>query len=390
LSGGIHLEENFIMELAAFIRSNEDVIVAEWEAFAQTYLPSAAHMDRSALRDHIIGLLRFIADDLGTSETERERSEKAKGQGPKEGGAQDSAAEAHAAIRFTGGFDTIEMISEFRALRASVIKLWRAGWSKSEAADILPELLRFNEAIDQVMSESLSRFTQRFNHSGSLFVGTLVHDFRGPLAAVHNSAQALLVRRKLDDEQVHLVSQIETSTSLINQLVSDLIDAIRIRLHEDIPIAPAPMDIEAAIQEAAKEVQAAHPDRTILIETSGDLEGEWDRARVGQVLSNLIGNAVLHGLKTSAIAVAAKGAGQEVILSVHNDGAIPPNAVATVFDPLLRGEDENQIQSEKARLDLGLFVAKGIVTAHGGKITVISSDEEGTTFTAHLPRKNRK
>ena len=378
------------MELAAFIRSNEDVIVAEWEAFAQTYLPSAAHMDRSALRDHIIGLLRFIADDLGTSETERERSEKAKGQGPKEGGAQDSAAEAHAAIRFTGGFDTIEMISEFRALRASVIKLWRAGWSKSEAADILPELLRFNEAIDQVMSESLSRFTQRFNHSGSLFVGTLVHDFRGPLAAVHNSAQALLVRRKLDDEQVHLVSQIETSTSLINQLVSDLIDAIRIRLHEDIPIAPAPMDIEAAIQEAAKEVQAAHPDRTILIETSGDLEGEWDRARVGQVLSNLIGNAVLHGLKTSAIAVAAKGAGQEVILSVHNDGAIPPNAVATVFDPLLRGEDENQIQSEKARLDLGLFVAKGIVTAHGGKITVISSDEEGTTFTAHLPRKNRK
>ncbi len=378
------------MELAAFIRSNEDVIVAEWEAFAQTYLPSAAHMDRSALRDHIIGLLRFIADDLGTSETERERSEKAKGQGPKEGGAQDSAAEAHAAIRFTGGFDTIEMISEFRALRASVIKLWRAGWSKSEAADILPELLRFNEAIDQVMSESLSRFTQRFTHSGSLFVGTLVHDFRGPLAAVHNSAQALLVRRKLDDEQVHLVSQIETSTSLINQLVSDLIDAIRIRLHEDIPIAPAPMDIEAAIQEAAKEVQAAHPDRTILIETSGDLEGEWDRARVGQVLSNLIGNAVLHGLKTSAIAVAAKGAGQEVILSVHNDGAIPPNAVATVFDPLPRGEDENQIQSEKSRLDLGLFVAKGIVTAHGGKITVTSSDEEGTTFTAHLPRKNGK
>ena len=118
------------MELAAFIRSNEDVIVAEWEAFAHTYLASAAHMDRSALRDHIIGLLRFIADDLETSETERERSEKAKGRGPKEGGALDSAAETHAALRFTGGFDTIEMISEFRALRASVIKLWRAEWAE--------------------------------------------------------------------------------------------------------------------------------------------------------------------------------------------------------------------------------------------------------------------
>lgn len=380
------------MGLAAFIRSKEEAIVAEWEAFAQTYLPSAAHMDRSALRDHIIGLLRFIANDLETSQTERERSEKAKGQGPKDGGPLDSAAETHADLRFTGGFDTVEMISEFRALRASVIKLWRAEWAKTETVDILPDLLKFNEAIDQVMTESLSRFTNRFDHSGSLFVGTLVHDFRGPLVAVYNSAQALVMRGKLDDEQVNLVSRIETSTSRISRLVSNLIDAVRIRLDKGILIAPAPMDIGTTVQEAAKEVQAAHPDRKLLIETSGDLEGEWDRARVGQVLSNLIGNAVLHGLKTSAIDVAAKGAAQEVILSVHNEGAIPPDAVATAFDPLPRGEDEdeNQIQSEKAWLDLGLFITKGIVTAHGGKITVTSSEEEGTTFTAHLPRRNSK
>jgi K+-sensing histidine kinase KdpD len=240
------------------------------------------------------------------------------------------------------------------------------------------------------MAESLSRFTDKVNHSGSLFIGTLVHDFRGPLAAVHDSAQALVTRGKLDDKQVKLVSQIETGTSRISRLVSNLIDAVRIRLGKGMPIAPAPMDIGTAVQEAAKEAQAAHPGRKLLIETSGDLEGEWDRARVGQVLSNLIGNAVLHGLKTSAIAVAAKGAGQEVILSVHNEGAIPPDAVATVFDPLPRGEDENQIQSEKARPDLGLFITKEIVTAHGGKIAVTSSEKEGTAFTVHLPRKNRK
>ena len=100
------------MGLAAFIRSKEEAIVADWEAFAKTYLPSAAHMDRSALRDHIIGLLRFIASDLETSQTERERSQKAKGQGPKEGGVHDSAAETHADLRFTGGFDTVEMIEK--------------------------------------------------------------------------------------------------------------------------------------------------------------------------------------------------------------------------------------------------------------------------------------
>jgi signal transduction histidine kinase len=378
------------MELAAFIRTKEEAIVAEWEAFAQTYLPSAAHMDRSALRDHIIGLLRFIANDLETHQTERQRSEKAKGQGPKEGGSHDSAAETHADLRFTGGFDTVEMISEFRALRASVIKLWRAEWSNTETGDILPDLLRFNEAIDQAMTESLTRFTDKVNHSGNLFVGTLVHDFRGPLVAVYNSARALVMRGKLDDEQVKLVSQIETSTSRISRLVSNLIDAVRIRLDKGMPIAPAPMDMGTAVQEAAKEARAAHPNRKISIETSGDLEGEWDRARVGQVLSTLIGNAVLHALKTSAITVGAKGAGPEVILCVHNEGAIPPEAVATVFDPLPRGENENRIQSEKARLDLGLFITKAIVTAHGGKITVTSSEEEGTAFTAHLPRKYSK
>jgi signal transduction histidine kinase len=376
------------MELAAFIRSKEEAIVAEWEAFAQTYLPSAAHMDRSALRDHILGLLRFIANDLETSQTERERSEKAKGQGPKEGGADDSAAETHADLRFKGGFDTVEMISEFRALRASVIKLWRAEWAKTETTDILPDLLRFNEAIDQVMTESLSRFTAKFNHSGSLFVETLVRDFRDPLAAVHKSAQTLLTRGKLDDEQVNRISQIENSTSQLSHLVSDLVDAVRIRLNKGMQIAPAPMDLGTAVEEAAKEVQVAHSDRKILIQTSGNLKGEWDRARVGQLLSTLIGNAVLHGLKTSSINVAAKGAGEEVILSVHYDGSLLPDVVATVFDPLPRGEDENQIQSEKAKLDLGLFITQGIVTAHGGKITVTSSEEEGTTFTVHLPRNN--
>jgi signal transduction histidine kinase len=226
------------MELAPFIRSNEDVIVAEWEAFAHAYVPSAAHMDRSALRDHIRGLLRFIADDLETSETERERSEKAKGRGPKEGGACDSAAETHAALRFSGGFDTIEMISEFRALRASVIKLWRSEWAKADAADILPDLLRFNEAIDQVMTESLGRFTEKLTRSGSLFVGTLVDDFQSPLAVLHDSAQALLATRNLDDEQVKLVSRIETSASLANRLVSELVAAVRSLLNEDLPVAP--------------------------------------------------------------------------------------------------------------------------------------------------------
>ena len=372
------------MDLAAFIRSNEDAIVAEWQGFARTYLLSAAHMDQSSLRDHVVGLLRFIADDLETPETERERSEKAKGQGPKERGADDSAAETHATLRYTGGFDTIEMISEFRALRASVIKLWRSEWTKAE--DILPDLLRFNEAIDQVMTESLSRFTERLNYAGNLLAETLVHDFRDSLEDVRDSVKGLTMKGALDVEGVRLVSKIESSTGRLTSLVSDLIDAVGIRLSKGVPIVPAYMDIEVVIRETSEKVQAAHPSRKIQIETSGDLQGEWDRARVGQVLSNLIDNAVQHGLKTSEINITANGTDEEVILSVHNGGAFPSDFVGTIFDPLFRPENERQMQSKTLRLDLGFLIAKAIMTSHGGNITVISSEEKGTIFAAHFPR----
>ena len=372
------------MDLAAFIRSNEDAIVAEWQGFARTYLLSAAHMDQNSLRDHVVGLLRFIADDLETPETERERSEKAKGQGPKEGGADDSAAETHATLRYIGGFDTIEMISEFRALRASVIKLWRSEWTKTE--DILPDLLRFNEAIDQVMTESLSRFTERLNYAGNLLAETLVHDFRDSLEDVRDSAKGLTMKGALDIEGVRLVSKIESSTGRLTSLVSDLIDVVGIRIGKNVPIVPAYMDIEAVIRETSGKIQAAHPSRKVQIETSGDLKGEWDRARVEQVLSNLIDNAVQHGLKTSEINITANGTDEEVILSVHNGGAFPSDFVGTIFDPLFRPGNERQIQSKTLRLDLGFLIAKAIMTSHGGSITVSSSEEKGTIFAAHFPR----
>ena len=372
------------MRLAAFIRSDEDAIVAAWEEFAQTYLPAAAHMDRVALRDHIVGLLRFIADDLETPQTERERSEKAKGQGPKGGGADDSAAETHADLRFTGGFDTVEMVSEFRALRASVTKLWRAAWDEPE--DIIPDLLRFNESIDQVMTESLSRYTEKLNYAGTLFVGTLVNDFRDSLTTVSDSAQALADGR-LDQQQTRLVSRIEASTANVDLMVSDLIDAVRIRIGEGLPIKLAPMDIGAAVKDAAKEFGAAHPDRKITVESADNLEGKWDRTRIRQILSILIDSAMQHGSKTAGIAVAAKAGDREVILSVHSEGVIPPDSIATVFDPLIRGKDKKVAKSGATRLSLGLFIAKGLVNAHGGKIDVVSNEKQGTIFTAQLPVK---
>ena len=242
------------MRLADFIRSNEEAIIAGWQEFAQTYLPSAEHMDRTALRDHIIGLLRFVADDLETPETEKERSDKAKGQGPIGGKQHDGAAETHADLRFTAGFDTIEMISEFRALRASVIKLWRAEWAKVD--DVLPDLLRFNEAIDQIMTESLALFSEKITNSGNDIIETLVNDVRDPLLAMHQIAEHLLESGRLSAEDVRNVVQMSNISSKVNGSVSDVIEAVGIPLGKGGSDAIAPIGVN---QKGKPQIRPANP-----------------------------------------------------------------------------------------------------------------------------------
>jgi signal transduction histidine kinase len=372
------------LELSTFIRKNERRIIAEWEAFARS-VPIAEQMGREALRDHIVALLRFIADDLETHQTAWQQSEKSKGRGAETVENNDSAGESHAEQRFVGGFDTVEMISEFRALRASVIKLWDRDTAKTEAN--FESLIRFNEAIDQIMTESVVRYTEKINDARSLFLGTLMHDLRNPLNAVSQSAEILLSMGRLDNKQTQLVSQIGASTERIATLVSELIDEVRIRLGKGLPISPAPMNIEETAHQAAREIRAAYPQCSISLITMGDLEGVWDSARISQALSNLIGNAIQHGDPEATIYLEAKGKPDGVELSVRNKGEpIPPDVLPKIFDPLTRGKGIDRDESEMNSLGLGLFITKGIVESHGGSIDVASNATDGTTFTAWLPR----
>ena len=212
------------MELSVFIKKNEEPIILEWQSFAKMYLPSAADMDRTALRDHILGLLRFIVADLETPETEKERSDKAKGQGIKGGKHKDGAAGSHGDLRFAAGFDTIEMISEFRALRASVIKLWRAEWK--QANDVLPDLLRFNEAVDQIMTESLLRFIENSKTSGSQIIKILKKDVCDPLLKIQRLVDKLGNKDKLSKKDHQLLSTILASSNRIIKVVSDVTSTV--------------------------------------------------------------------------------------------------------------------------------------------------------------------
>lgn len=341
-------------------------------------------MGRAALRDHITALLDFIALDLETYQSAQQSADKSKGRGP-DAAAADSAGESHAEQRFIDGFDTVEMISEFRALRASIINLWTP--NEKKAADNFADLVRFNESIDQILTESLVRYAEKITAARTLFLGTLMHDLRNPLNAVLASAQRLLRANNLDNRQTQLVSQIETSTGHIGDLVSFLIDEVRIRLHRGLPLSPAPMNMEEAVHAAVREIRAAYPQRTISLVTSGNLEVEWDDTRIAQLLSNLIGNAIHHGPPDDNISVTVKGVPGSVILTFHNNGTpIPAALLPRIFDPLTRGPLTPHKPGGSHSLGLGLFITQGIVEAHGGTIHAASDAASGTLFTVQMPR----
>ena len=172
------------------------------------------------------------------------------------------------------------------------------------------------------------------------------------------------------------------------EIVNYLVDLIRTRLGSGLPVNREPMDMGAVSRHMIAEMQALHPGRDFYLETSGDLRGEWDKARIGQVLSNLLGNAVRYGFKGSPIGVVANGGPDEVTLSVHNEGIpIPSDAIGRVFESLTRAVVEDGEQHpESVNLGLGLYITNEIVAAHGGTIQVTSSQKDGTTFSTQFPR----
>jgi signal transduction histidine kinase len=198
---------------------------------------------------------------------------------------------------------------------------------------------------------------------------------------------ALNKQQTLNEKQVMLATQVYESTSRITAIVDDLLDVTRARFGSGLPIIRASMDIGFISRQLVDEMQAANPMRIITLEASGDLKGKWDKARIGQVFSNLIGNAIQYSFKDSSIDVTIKGNPKDVILSVHNDGMpIPPEEIETLFDALTRATVDEGDHPEAVNLGLGLYITKEIVASHGGTIDVTSSEGSGTTFTARFPR----
>jgi signal transduction histidine kinase len=375
------------MHLADFILANLEPILVEWEAFAKS-LPAGGSMTPRALRDDAERMLRFIAADLATGQTVDEGIAKSHGHGEQLPQGERSAAHDHGLQRLADGFDLVQMVSEYRALRASVTRLWV---KEANAVDEQAlQMIRFNESMDQILAESVERFTQKVGRDKDLFLAVLGHDLRNPLSAIKMCSTLLLRSPAITARDHNSAVNISRSADRMGQMVHDLLDFTRTRLGARLPISAERCELGASCDRIAEELRTSHPDRSIIVEHYGDCAGQWDASRIEQLVSNLVGNAVQHGYRGTAVNITVDGNQAETVsVEVSNRGpAIPEWQRQSIFDPLTRGVDpEAEAEPhQRTSLGLGLYIAHEIASAHGGTIDLACSELEGTTFRVVLPR----
>ncbi|HXX70575.1 MAG TPA: CHASE3 domain-containing protein [Polyangiaceae bacterium] len=214
------------------------------------------------------------------------------------------------------------------------------------------------------------------------FIAILGHDLRTPLSSVTMGID--LLRRTAAGRTQATLDRITSSAARMSRMIDQLLDLTRSRLGGGIAIDPVPMNLEKLVAEVLDEARAAHPERMLLFEVAGDLHGRWDPDRLAQVLSNLVGNALVHGSRDTPVRVAARGENDTVEIAVSNHGpAISDSVRQVLFDPFRRGQ---QATSRTSGLGLGLYITREIVVAHGGSIDVVSTDGDGTKFRVRLAR----
>ena len=363
--------------LAEFIDIERATIVAEWEVFARTLTPAADVMTGKALRDHADEILTAIVRDMRSRQTAAEQAEKSKGHG--EAQRLEATGQLHAELRIKAGFKLDQLVAEYRALRASVLRLWEKGGSDPAG------VTRFNESIDEALTVAVREYTETTEHYRDQSLGILGHDLRNPLGAIIMGAGLLVRSEELSDKSVKIAARMLNSAHRINRMIGDLLDLTRTRLGDHIPVQRTSLDLGPVCSQVVGELEGLCASGGISFAPKGNLRGDWDGDRIAQVLSNLVRNAIQHGGGTEPISVIAEDQGAEVLLAIHNGGpAIPSATLTTMFEPMVRHVEDD---STNTGLGLGLYIASQIVLAHGGKMRVTSTAESGTTFTVHLPRQ---
>ena len=211
------------------------------------------------------------------------------------------------------------------------------------------------------------------------------HDLRNPLGAIVMSAALLQKKGGLAGWQGKTVDRIRGSAARMGRIIDDLLSYTRTRLGNGIPVHRGRADLHEIARRTIDELKVAHPGATIEVSASGDLGGEWDAARLEQVISNVVSNAVDHGTDDEPVRVTLRGDGDAVEIAVENRGEMPHEVLEHAFEAFCRGPEHTG--KKASGLGLGLFIAREIVRRHGGEVWA-RSDCGSTRIVMRVPRRD--
>ena len=237
------------------------------------------------------------------------------------------------------------------------------------------ELRRINEARERDLLAAIGASELR-----EQFIAVLGHDLRNPLAAISSGIQ-MLHRSPPKQTTDRVLGMMQRSARRMSGLIDNVLDFARGRLGGGFPVSREPTLLRPVLEHVVAELHSIWPERKILTEFTLDRRVDCDPARIAQLFSNLIGNALTHGAPDGPVTVCAVTGEGGFELSVANLSArIPPETLERLFHPFVRGERAAEGQG----LGLGLYIAAQIAGAHGGRLSADWSDGE-TRFTFTMP-----
>jgi sigma-B regulation protein RsbU (phosphoserine phosphatase) len=212
------------------------------------------------------------------------------------------------------------------------------------------------------------------------FIAVLGHDLRNPLASIVGAAR--LLRREVQSEKALRILQLmDSSVDRMAGLIDDVMDFARGRLGSGIGLQRAVAPLEPVLRQVVQELETSQPSRVIICEFDLPEPVSFDAGRIGQLVSNLLGNALTHGDPKAPVRLGACASADKLEVWIANTGEpIPPKAMERLFQPFFRGE----VRASQQGLGLGLHIASEIAKAHGGTLEV-RSDQRETRFTLVLP-----
>jgi phosphoserine phosphatase RsbU/P len=259
--------------------------------------------------------------------------------------------------------------------------------ARKQAEELLAEQAEARAALAD--AEARLRLALETAEDRALFaeqmVGIVSHDLRNPLSTIKLGTHVLRRIAVLPPNGTTILGNLERATQRAQGLIDDLLDFTMARIGRGLSVAIEPVELHEVVASDVAELALAHPGRSLLHRRSGEGACAADPARIFQLLSNLVSNALAYGAPDSTVTVTSRIEPDGFALSVHNLGpVIPAETLPRLFQPMVRGTSAS---SGVRSVGLGLYIVHEIARAHGGRVEVASSQQDGTTFTAFFPTR---